>query len=182
MRVKKIWKEIEGYDGDYLLSNYGEVKSIERITNPKSGRKRIVPEKILKFWRNHAGYVMVTLNKNEKRSFAVHVLVGRHFVPNPENKPEVNHKRGNKEDNRAWMLEWNTRLENQRHSVYILGKHHAGERHYNAKLTVIIVRKMRKLFATGKYSKTEIGRMFGVKKEHAINIINNKCWKTLKLA
>jgi hypothetical protein len=180
---KKIWKEIEGYEGRYLLSNYGEVKSVRRIVkNSQPGVTRVVPEKMLNFWRNHSGYVMVSLHKNAKRSFAVHILVCRHFVPNPENKPEVNHKRGNKEDNRAWMLEWNTRIENQRHSVYTLGKHHAGEVHWKAKLTVDIVIKMRELFSTGKYSKAEIGRMFGVKKDHAINIINNRCWKTLKRA
>jgi hypothetical protein len=184
MRHKKIWKDIVGYEGRYIISNYGEIKSVKRtVKHSRPGLTRTVPEKMISFWRNHAGYVMVSLHKNGKKGFALAVLVAKHFVPNPENKPEVNHKKGNKEDNRAWMLEWNTRLENQQHSVYVLGKHHAGEAHYKAKLTVDKVLKMRRLYETGKYSMAEIGRMFGVdNKNHAANVIKGKCWKTLKRA
>jgi len=65
---------------------------------------------------------MVTLSKNGKhKGVAIHILVAKSFVDNPENKPEVNHVDGNKENNHESNLEWNTRLENQQHSVYMCG-------------------------------------------------------------
>lgn len=183
MRRKKIWKEIEGYEGSYLLSNYGEVKSVKRIVkHSQLGLTRTVPEKMVSFWRNHAGYVMASLHKNGKRSYAVHVLVGRHFVPNPENKPEVNHKRGNKEDNRAWMLEWNTRKENNDHMLYVLKKGKNGERHKMSKLTEIEVRRIIELHKTGEYTYVEIAKMFVMEETQIHRIVKRKSWKHLKIA
>lgn len=175
--------DLNGFEGIYKVSDKGDVCSLDRISNNGLGSDRKLKGKIIAQWNNHRGYALVTLHKNSKKvSIPVHILVAKSFIDNPENKPEVNHKDGNKLNNHYTNLEWATRLENQQHSVYVLGKHHAGEKHYNAKLTVAVVVKMRELFKTGKYSKTEIGRMFGLEKDHAINIINNKCWKTLKTA
>lgn len=178
--MTEIWKDVVGYEGLYLVSENGAVKSVKRKA-PVSGRQ--VHEKMLSPWFNFRGYMLVTLHKNgKKNSIPVHILVAKAFIDNPENKPEVNHCNGIKTDNHKSNLEWNTRLENQRHSVYTLGKHHAGEAHYRAKLKVSQIIEMRELFKTGRYSKAEIGRMFGVGKDHAINIINGRCWKTLKTA
>lgn len=180
--IKEKWKPIEGFEGRYEISNNGQVKSIERYVNHYCGGVKKVPEKILSHWKNHMGYRLVSLHKdNLKIGISVHILVARAFVKNPHNKPEVNHKDGNKDNNHYKNLEWNTRLENQQHSVYTLGKHFAGEAHYKAKIKVDTVLKMRELHKTGKYNMAEIGRMFGVNnKDHAANIIKGKCWKTLK--
>lgn len=70
---------------------------------------------------NGYGYLIVGLSKNGKRkNFYLHRLVAEAFIPNPENKPEVNHKKGNKYDNRACNLEWVTRSENQIHAKEVL--------------------------------------------------------------
>lgn len=180
--TEEIWVDIEGYEHFYQVSNLGNVKSIDRNVL-SSGIIRRRKGRVLQIWKNHGGYNMVTLSKEGKHNGkAIAIMVAKKFVPNPLNLPEVNHKDGDKDNNAASNLEWNTRLQNQQHAVYTLGKHHAGENHYKAKLTCDQVLEMRRLFSTGKYSKTEIGKMFGVQKDHAINIINNKCWKTLKRA
>lgn len=180
MIKNETWCDIEGYEGYYQVSNLGQIKGLDRDVL-SSGIIRKRKGMVLKIWKNHAGYNMVTLCKKGKHNGkAIAVLVAKSFVANPLMLPEVNHIDGDKDNNTASNLEWNTRLQNQRHAVYVLGKHHAGENHYKAKLTCDQVLEIRRLFSTGKYSKAEIGRMFGIDKDHAINIINNKSWKTLK--
>jgi hypothetical protein len=183
MRHKKIWKEIVGYEGRYLISNYAEVKSVKRtVKHSRPGLTRTVPEKMLSYWRNHRGYVMVSVHKGGKRSFAVHILVAKHFVPNPDSKPEVNHKRGNKEDNRAWMLEWNTRKENNDHSRNVLGKKFYGEKHGMARLTESDVRRIIELYKTGKYTYVAIAKMFEMEETQIHRIVKRTSWIHLKIA
>lgn len=109
----EMWTPIQEYESNYEVSNLGRIKSVERVT--KQGVK--LRNKILRQFFNIDGYLVVNLYKNGKlKQVKVHRMVGISFIPNPENKPEVNHKRGDKEDNRACELEWNTRPENEQHA------------------------------------------------------------------
>lgn len=94
---------------DYFVSKLGEVIST------KYGKSRI-----LKQSDNSTGYLHVSLGYNNTKY--VHRLVAKQFIPNPENKSQVNHKNGNKKDNRVENLEWSTAKENQKHSFTILGR------------------------------------------------------------
>lgn len=96
----EIWKPIKGFEGFYEVSNLGRVRSLE------SGRwKNRV--KILKPGKLNNGYLKVTLFKDGKpKTFLVHRLVAEHFIPNPLNLPQVNHKDENKENNCFENLEW----------------------------------------------------------------------------
>lgn len=90
------WKDIEGYEGLYQISNQGRVKSL------KFGR-----EKIRKSIKQKSGYFLVQLHDNGKREHKlVHRLVAQAFIPNPQKLPEVNHKDEDKSNNSVENLEW----------------------------------------------------------------------------
>ena len=106
--MKEQWKPIEGTNGMYEVSNTGKVRSMNY------GNRGIVKE--LKPWDN-GGYDRVNLSIDKKKvNFLLHRLVAESFLPNPECKPEVNHKDGDKHNNRASNLEWSTRKENLYHA------------------------------------------------------------------
>lgn len=98
----EIWKDIKGYEGKYQVSNYGSVKSVKRnlILRPQE--------------RSH-GYLSVWLygsGRNNRTQVSVHRLVAEAFIPNPDNKAEVNHKDEDKTNNRAENLEWISHKDN----------------------------------------------------------------------
>lgn len=112
--VIEVWKDIEGYEGLYQVSNLGRVKSLERIDR----LERKVKERMLSIRDNGTGYKFVDLHKNNKaKRFYVHRLVASTFIPNPEYKPEVNHLDGDKANNVVFNLCWSTRKENLRHAA-----------------------------------------------------------------
>lgn len=87
------WKAIDGYEGCYEVSNYGRVKSLERVVERCDGRMLTIRERILAPVFNDDGYVQCKLNKNGKsKTVGVHCLVARAFIPNPDNLEDVNHK------------------------------------------------------------------------------------------
>ena len=103
--LKVEWKLIEGFDGIYSVSNYGEVR------NNKTG-------KLMKPRKNETGYLRINLTKNGKpKCMRVHRLVAQAFIPNPENKIQVNHIDFNRENNCVSNLEWVTNQENTQYSV-----------------------------------------------------------------
>ena len=108
----EIWKDIEGYEGLYQVSNMGRVKSVERTVRNGRGY-RIVPEKIKEPYDNGHGYLLVALYKDGNREQPlVHRLVATAFLENPDNLPEVNHKDENKYNNCMDNLEYCSRLYN----------------------------------------------------------------------
>ena len=113
----EIWKDIEGYEGIYQVSNLGKVKSLERYCSTHWGRRR-VPEKILNPQEKEYGYLCVDLHRDgNSKSYSIHRLVATAFIPNPEDKPEVNHKDGDTGNNQVSNLEWATGSENVRHAL-----------------------------------------------------------------
>lgn len=101
--MEETWKDIKNYQGIYQISSFGKIK------NNKG--------KILKQFKNHKGYLVIQLSKNgDSKNYIVHRLVAKEFIPNPENKPQINHKNCNKEDNRIDNLEWCTNTENKAHA------------------------------------------------------------------
>lgn len=108
------WRDIKGYEKLYLISNYGRVKSLEKVSKING---RIYPTKILKCHIGTKKYLDVELCKNgTSKRHRIHRLVAECFIPNPENKPQINHEDCNKQNNRIDNLSWNTNSENQKHA------------------------------------------------------------------
>lgn len=103
----EIWKDIEGYEGLYQVSNLGRVRSLDRYTKGKNNSKIFKKGKLLKISQNQHGYNIVQLwNKQKCFQTGVHRLVAQAFIPNPNNLPQVNHKDENKINNCVDNLEW----------------------------------------------------------------------------
>ena len=111
----ETWKDVIGYEKYYQVSDKGRVRGKERVVRHSGTFKRVQKGKIIKLHTNgRDGYVYVGLHKHGKATtHKVHRLVAAAFIPNPENKPEVNHMDENKENNAAANLGWVTKLENE---------------------------------------------------------------------
>ena len=110
--MSTIWKDVKDFEGLYEISSHGEVYS--HISN-----------KILKLNNQIKGYLAIDLWKNKKRyRRRIHRLVAEVFIPNPENKPEVNHKDCNTSNNNLENLEWVTTAENQIYASKLGRKSH----------------------------------------------------------
>lgn len=103
---EEIWADIKGYEGLYKISNYGNVKSLERYKKNHSKMAK-VEEKDMKPYLNNNGYLYVNLNKNGIcKHIYIHRLLMEAFVPNPNNYSCINHRDGNKLNNSLTNLEW----------------------------------------------------------------------------
>ena len=116
------WRDVVGFEGLYQVSNTGRVKGVDRyIGYKKKGKKRIWrgTEKVLTPGRH--GYLKVSLYKNgSSKTIQIQRLVAMAFIPNPENKEQVNHIDGNILNNNVDNLEWVTPSENMIHNYYVL--------------------------------------------------------------
>lgn len=110
--IKEIWKDVKGYEGLYQVSNLGRVKCFPRLIL-WNGRKYVkTKEKISKITnKNQYRYISLYNNGKSKR-IGTHRLVALHFIPNPDNKPMVDHIDGNRDNNKAENLRWVTNQEN----------------------------------------------------------------------
>lgn len=119
---KEIWKDVVGYKGLYQVSNLGNVKGLDRKVSGKNGNTRNWVGKTIKNTLHRDGYLKCTLSNNgQKETFQIHRLKAIAHIPNPENKPQVNHRDGIKSNNGYHTdgkdnLEWCTDSENMIHA------------------------------------------------------------------
>lgn len=112
----EVWKPVVGFEEQYEISLNGIVKRVDKMQVTPSGLT-IKKGKTLKTRINNRGYVEVRLSKKGKQlGTFIHILLAKAFIPNPHNKPEVNHLNGIKTDNSIDNLEWCTHAENIRHA------------------------------------------------------------------
>ena len=127
------WVKIKGYEDFYEISSSGEIRSKDRTLTDKIGRTRSWKGKVLNPDIAPNGYYRVSFSINRKRKqFYVHRLIAEHFIPNPDNLPQVNHIDGNKLNNSLDNLEWVTVQDNVIHAYKNgLVKHVSGKEHFN---------------------------------------------------
>lgn len=155
------WVDIDGYGGMYQINQKGEIKSLARY-----GGGKTIKERIMKPIKSQ--YMMISLSASEthkKGPKLIHRLLAKTFIPNPENKPFVNHINGKKFDNRLENLEWCTQSENILHSYRIIKSH-------KSKMVVQLTKNNEfiKLF----YSMTDAANSTGIKITQISAVINKR--------
>lgn len=111
------WRDVVGFEGLYLVSDQGEIKSVER-RKTNNGGTQFVNERIRVLTPDRDGYLKVCLSKNGRHYVkSVHRLVAEAFIPNPYNLPVINHINEDKQDNRVENLEWCTVQHNTMHGT-----------------------------------------------------------------
>lgn len=176
----EIWKPIKGYEDEYEVSNFGRVRSLDRIQRRSNGFVECdfrIRGKVLKPYLTGSrdGYYTVTIrDKNMK----IHRLVAEAFLPRAIDQSEVNHIDGNKHNNKATNLEWITGLENTRHA-FRTGLIRTGENVRNAKLTASDVAQIRKTYSKGDavFGAKPLARKYGVSYTTIQRIVNQQKWR-----
>lgn len=117
----EIWKEVKGYEGIYMVSNYARIKALSVKYKQRPGVWAIRKDKLLKPYKvGPCHHLQVKLyNSGKHKAWYLHRLVALTFIPNPYNKPNINHIDGNPQNNLLDNLEWCTQSENAQHAFNI---------------------------------------------------------------
>lgn len=179
----EVWKPILGYEGLYDISNYGNVRSYPKLVKCGKSGHRMMGGKLLNPGNQpstYGNYKYVTLcdNRSQKHNYLVHRLVAQAFIPNPENKPQVNHIDGNPSNNRFTNLEWATNAENGKHAYEIGLNRPSSPDHFRSMVKKSIeVRKVSvRCVETGEVFETLVaaGKHFGMCPESVRNSVDQK--------
>lgn len=163
-------KKIKNWN-NYEVDEEGNVFSLNYRSKGKE--QKMKPNK------DSVGYFRVSFRKPKIfKTKRVHRLVAETFIPNPQHKKFVNHKNGNKLDNRVSNLEWCSRSENEKHAFKIGLKSHVGEKHNKSKLTEDNVKDIRLLHKIIK--RKNLSNMFNVSIHCIDNVIYRKSWRHVK--
>ena len=186
----ETWKKIEGFEDWYSISSYGRLKT----TNWRNARKT----RIIKTCGEYP-QTMIKSKCGKYRTVKIHRLVANTFIPNPENKPQINHINGIKNDNRVDNLEWCTNSENIQHA-YANGlmkitqetidkcnatkdknnSHARGEKNAFSMLTDEKVLEIRAKFKPRVYTRKMLAKEYGVKEATIKDVVLRKSWRHIK--
>lgn len=160
------WKDLPGYEGSYQVSNEGRIKSLPKKWQPRY--------KILKYRMQNKGYASIVFCINQVRVYKlVHVLVASLFIKNDIDGLEVNHRDGDKWNNRVSNLEWGTHQANAEHAFRTGLNKNFGENHHNSKITPEIVRDI----LCSARSSAEMAQKYGIQSSVVCAIRKGKSWK-----
>lgn len=176
--MNEEWRDIEGFDGFYQVSNMGRVRS---CCNSHGTRGKW---KFRALSANHDGYLKVRLIKGSKDlTKRVHTLVAEAFIPNPNDYNTVNHKDGNKTNNRVDNLEWADRSQQMIHAYKLgLKKSIKGSKNSQAKLTDDDVRYIRSNYkrCSQEFGTVALGKRFGVTNAAIGKVVRGLTYKDVK--
>lgn len=179
--MKEQWKEIKGNREIYEISNLGNIKTKDR----EGARGKYIKGHILSQRDNSNGYLRCDINiEGKTKSYLVHRLVAEKFIPNPDDKPFVNHIDGNKHNNSIDNLEWCTRSENEKHAWKTGLKHDIatkGELHGMHKLSKKDVEYIRAnhIRNGGNIKTGELAHIFNVNPQTITDIVSERIWRSV---
>lgn len=172
----EIFKDIPGFIGYYQASSYGRILSLARTRIGSGGLPVAVKERFIKFKKDKDGYLSCTLSKDGKHhDKRIHRIVAESFIPNVENKKQVNHIDTNKANNRVDNLEWNTDQENKNHCRKTILKDYKGSKHVLSKITEQDVIEIRMLYSMG-VPQVKIAPVYGITQSQVSYIVLRKQW------
>lgn len=173
-----MWRDVEGYEGLYQVSDDGEVKSLSRVVD--FGKSKAVRKERIMKQSIGRGYKKVSLSKcGVQTNFAVHRLVAQAFIDNPTSLPQVNHIDGVKTNNRVQNLEWCNAKHNTRHAHLIgLCKPASGENQGHSKLTTLQVLDALEMRRQG-MTFAEIAKKVGCIASNVEMIVAGKTWRSV---
>lgn len=191
----EVWKPIKNYEGLYEISNIGRVRSLDRKITDKNGKIKYFKGKVLKARKNKNGYFIISLCKDGKyETLQISRLVASAFIPNPNNKPCVDHIDTNRENNEVSNLRWVTYKENNNNDLTRkhmsegkkgqfkgnenpmknpnVAKKISGENHYKATFTEEEVKNIREMYKNGLSVSEIIYKIYGINRKNNIKIYN----------
>lgn len=181
----ETWLKFQAYH-TYEVSSKGQVRSVDKYIENRLGnliRRQFIPGELLN-GSDSCGYraIRVRADRSGKtKKFYIHRLVAQLFIPNPENKPHINHKNGIRSDNRVENLEWCTHQENIQHAHDTgLAKAAIGSRANGAKLNELFVTVIKEAIILG-HPTPKIARYFNVGVGCIEGIKRNKYWKHVNI-
>lgn len=168
----EVWKDIPEYEGLYQVSNLGRVRSVDREVLCRGGKTRISLGKILKQGKDTNSRLIVGLSKNGKiKTKRSYNLVALAFIGERPEGYQVCHIDGDVTNNKLSNLRYDTRSQNE------IDRYKQGRQH--GKLSTDEVLEIRRLYATGEYTKVKLGKMFKVKDTTIYRIINHQTFSWL---
>ena len=173
----EIWKPIPSFEGYYEASSLGRVRSVDRVVKHKRCGTQFVRGNLMSLKKSRSGYLMCLIQKDGvRKNMTTHRLIAKTFIPNPKNKPQVNHKNGIKDDNRVENLEWCNRSENINHAyANNLMVKNFGSKNGSSKLNKHQVIEIKKLLDE-KNTCVSIAKKFNVSSSQIERIKNKVNW------
>jgi len=173
-KMAELWKALPGWEGLYDVSDRGAVRSVASANRYQWKRGGVLVQRV-----GRKGYLQLRLCRGDgtSKTVKVHLLIALAFLGEPPDGMQVNHKNGNKLDNRPDNLEYVTCRQNIRHAWdngLSTGKHMRGERSHRAKLTAADVRRIRTLSST--MTLKAIAELYGVSTYPIWSILKRKAW------
>lgn len=177
----EVWKDVIGYETFYQVSNFGNVRSLDRIVNKPNGISYLRKGKLCVQSKSNLGYMTIGFTVNNKKvNKYVHRLVAEVFITNKNDYPQVNHIDCDKTNNRMYNLEWCTNSQNHIHAFKNgLNKLHlhrvvySGEQNTNSLLKKEQVLEIRQKYIPYKYSAKKLSKEYNVSESCITHILNN---------
>lgn len=170
----EIWKDIQGYEGIYQVSNLGVVRSLPRKGSPRLN--------YLKGGLDTSGYPIVGLVRqvgSRPKTTKVHTLVANAFLVKGEKCTDVNHINGVKADNRVQNLEWVTHSDNLKHAFRTGLKSQHGDLHHSKILTSNLVKEIFAKYKPRKVTRKHLAEEYGVSEATVKSIISKRNWRSI---